>query len=348
MVTLSADFTDVGTLDSHRVVIDWGDATTSSSDLTPGDFTIFIDSTGGGTGSFEATHTYATGGIFQITVTVIDDDTGDVISETEAWVTGVRVTDDGVLQIICSAGEDEIDIGGEGSEGGEGGEGGGNFIEVDATFNEGGEGAEGAEGNFVFYTDETPINSILIHLCEGDDEVDIDKGILIPATIFGGAGDDDLEGGGGDDVIYGEDGKDDVDGGEGNDILLGGAGNDKLDGDKGLDILLGGYGQDDLRGGKEDDILIGALVSLDDAQLDLARNIWTNGDTYDNRVAELTTPILGGGSGLLVPNVTVTDDNAEDKLKGDGDRDLFFADLGGLDEDDVDDQKADEDLFQLF
>src|SRR5262245_12833852 len=44
--------------------------------------------------------------------------------------------------------------------------------------------------------------------------------------------------------IYGGDGNDDLDGGDGNDFLFGGAGNDKLDGHGGLDTLLGGVGND--------------------------------------------------------------------------------------------------------
>ena len=42
------------------------------------------------------------------------------------------------------------------------------------------------------------------------------------------------------------------------------------------------------------------------------------------------------------------DDAAEDKLKGDQDRDLFFAKLAGSDKDKVKDLKGNEDLFVLF
>ncbi|MEX0641713.1 MAG: hypothetical protein WD468_03380 [Pirellulales bacterium] len=75
-VTLSAAFTDVGTLDAHTVVIDWGDGTTSNSALTPGDFSSFVDSTGGVVGSFAANHKYVADGEFTITIQLIDDDGG--------------------------------------------------------------------------------------------------------------------------------------------------------------------------------------------------------------------------------------------------------------------------------
>jgi hypothetical protein len=108
--------------------------------------------------------------------------------------------------------------------------------------------------------------------------------------------------------LDGGEGKDDLKGGSGNDFLLGQAGDDKLKGDKGLDILIGGLGRDDLKGGQDDDILIGGLVTLSVAQLEDVRDIWTSGDTYENRVDDVTNL-------LLVANVTVRDDGARDTLR---------------------------------
>ena len=180
-------------------------------------------------------------------------------------------------------------------------------------------------------------------LIEGDAGNDHLSGGAGPDTILGGAGRDKLKGRGGDDLLDGGDDKDKLEGGAGNDILLGGAGNDRLEGDRGLDILIGGLGRDDLRGGKGDDILIGARVTLNHAMLKDVRDIWTDGSSYSTRVATLT-----GSGGLLEANVTVLDDAAKDKLKGDGGRDLFFARLGGSDKDKVKDRKGNEGLFELF
>ncbi|MCL2345998.1 MAG: hypothetical protein FWC58_09130, partial [Desulfobulbus sp.] len=69
----------------------------------------------------------------------------------------------------------------------------------------------------------------------------------------GGAGNDTLWGMGGDDTLLGGAGKDYLDGGAGDDTLDGGADDDTLYGDAGDDLLLGGAGQDYMNGGAGDD-----------------------------------------------------------------------------------------------
>ncbi|MBC8869661.1 MAG: hypothetical protein H8E44_09600 [Planctomycetes bacterium] len=93
-------------------------------------------------------------------------------------------------------------------------------------------------------------------------------------------------------------------------------GNHKRRPKKGRRYDIGGTGKDDLNGGKDVDILIGGFVTLSQAMLEDVRNIWTNGDTYENRVDDLT-------ESLLIADTTVLDDGAEDTLKGDKGRDLF-------------------------
>ncbi|MEL7045096.1 MAG: LamG-like jellyroll fold domain-containing protein, partial [Pseudomonadota bacterium] len=70
------------------------------------------------------------------------------------------------------------------------------------------------------------------------------------------AADDVINGGGGNDTIYGEAGDDELSGGAGHDELRGGYGNDLLQGDAGDDVLEGGRGADLLLGGAGDDVLI--------------------------------------------------------------------------------------------
>ena len=76
-------------------------------------------------------------------------------------------------------------------------------------------------------------------------------------TIYGGTGDDHLYGDAGNDTIYGGAGNDDLHGGEGDDVLYGGTGNDQLFGDEGNDQLFGGDGNDILDGGAGNDYLDG-------------------------------------------------------------------------------------------
>ena len=84
--------------------------------------------------------------------------------------------------------------------------------------------------------------------------------IVITVGTSGPVGSDDiLDGGNGNDVLYGLGGDDMLIGGNGSDVLYGGTGNDKLDGGNGADSLFGGDGDDlhILDGGNGDDMLDG-------------------------------------------------------------------------------------------
>jgi hypothetical protein len=65
-VDFEVTFTDVGTLDTHTAVWDWGDGTTS----------VGIVIQGSGSGMVTGSHTYMLPGDYVVTVTVTDDDTG--------------------------------------------------------------------------------------------------------------------------------------------------------------------------------------------------------------------------------------------------------------------------------
>ena len=97
---------------------------------------------------------------------------------------------------------------------------------------------------------------------------------ILPPTIVGTAGDDEIYGTEGNDVIRGLGGDDLIRGLKGDDVICGNDGNDVLRGRGGRDRIYGGIGDDDLLGGGGDDRLDGgpgddALYGLDGNDLSL-------------------------------------------------------------------------------
>lgn len=102
---------------------------------------------------------------------------------------------------------------------------------------------------------------------EGGNKNDKLIGDAAGQTLVGWGGDDEIHGGAGNDVLHGfrqihhtERESDDADrlfGGEGNDYVDGAGGNDRLQGDEGDDHLFGGFGDDLLKGGDGADYLYG-------------------------------------------------------------------------------------------
>jgi predicted outer membrane repeat protein len=365
-VGVSMTFADVGTRDTHSVAINWGDGNTSTSN--PGGGVTLVQ--GSGSGSATANHVYTTGGIFTITVTLMDDDGGTTQTTTTAFVAGVRLAPGGVLQIVGTTGRDKIDVKAVGSTG--------QTLHVSAKFDQGPN-----HWDTDFYVPTSQVTKIVMDLCDGNDEVKIHDNVTVPASIDGGDGDDKLTGGSGNDSIYGGAGEDDIHGSDGNDLLdggdnddkltggrggdvvLGGAGNDdlkggndgesdsgpandilvggdgddKLDGGKGMNLLIGGRGRDDIKGGSGGaagggDILIAGFTSFDTdvAKLKSVLNTWTSG--WGAPSPNYNT-VANATQAAIALAGTVNDDGAFDKVQGDKKtHDLFYVDTDGLGIDD--------------
>ncbi len=167
-----------------------------------------------------------------------------------------------------------------------------------------------------------PISRIVVFGLAGDDEVEIEDSVLVPALIDGGAGNDEIKAGGG------------------NSVLLGGSGNDELKGGKGRDMLIGGIGEDELQGKDGDDILIGGVTNFDvnEAALVAVLKEWSRTDaSYQQRVANLSNASAGGvnpngsyAAGYFLTASTVKSDGSENKLKGGSGMDWYFANLDGV------------------
>ncbi|MFD0366340.1 M91 family zinc metallopeptidase [Nocardia sp. GCM10030253] len=108
--------------------------------------------------------------------------------------------------------------------------------------------------------------NIIIKTQGGDDQISVSEGTQVGLkldggsgndTIFGGKNRDYIDGGTGDDLINSGDGDDVVYGGAGDDTLIGYGGNDYIDGGTGNDKIAGGQGTDQLSGGQGDDFIEG-------------------------------------------------------------------------------------------
>jgi hypothetical protein len=188
-ITISGEFSDAGTLDTHTVLIDWGDGTPA----TPG---IVIQ--GSGSGSFSGGHVYTSGGIFQITVTLTDDDTGSDVDTTQIMISGAGVLN-GTLYVIGTNDDDQIQL------------------------NEQGTGQTKVNTDFLPATkafSSSSFTQIVIVACGGGDHVNVSGGLTKPTLVDGGDGDDHLNGGGGRNILIGGDGADRLVGAKGDDLLI--------------------------------------------------------------------------------------------------------------------------------
>jgi Ca2+-binding RTX toxin-like protein len=130
----------------------------------------------------------------------------------------------------------------------------------------------------------TVANTTLIQMFGqgGNDTISVDEanGAMPAAQLFGGAGNDTLTGGSGNDLLFG---------GAGNDTLLGKGGDDQLFGGDGNDTLIGGAGNDQMFGGAGND-----------------RMIWNPGDGTDLMEGGdgIDTAIVNGGNASEVFTIT--------------------------------------------
>ncbi len=299
-VTLTGSFVGGSGSGGHTVTIEWGDGNAESFPLV------------GSVHEFTKNHDYATGGIFDILVTVTDaseENSGE--ATTQAQVTGTRIHQ-GELQVVGTPEEDRVYIHRLW----------GNQVMVSANFLPGFFRTERFNGS--------QFNSMHVSLGDGCDHAMLVGNITQSALLDGGAGDDFLRGGRGDD------------------ILVGGPGNDLLVGSRGRDILIGGLGRDRLIGNHGEDLLIGGYTAHDanDSALAAILAEWSSDRDYATRVENLKGE--GTGSRLnesyfliadeALPEVeaTVFEDDQRDVLLGGGGRDWFFANYEDDDSDEED------------
>jgi len=264
---LTISFSDPGTLDVHRISVDWGDGAIETFDPAVGERNPVVS------------HTYGSrGGPIPVVVTV--EDVANGASSTHSFdVTVVRecngkaVTIDmrrlGIHTVTGTRGADVI-LGTFGDDVITGR--GGDDTICALSGNDRVTGGPGADEIFGGSGDDTLFGSggnDEMSGGPGEDRLDGDRGNdhldggSHDDWVFGDVGNDIVKGGTGADTVNGGRQHDDLDGGGGNDLLFGSSGDDILRGSSGSDVLKGGDGEDVLLGGSGSDRLIGSNAGTD-------------------------------------------------------------------------------------
>jgi Ca2+-binding RTX toxin-like protein len=254
--TLAGSVTDPGVLDSHTVVVDWGDgAGPTSLTLSPGNQ------------PFTATHVYSTAGTYSVHVTAADADGGNAAATATVSVMAAPVSGASAVVQADPLGGTALVIRGTSAN---------DFIMVVPN---GRHGLKVTVNGTVLGT-FAPTSRIVVYGLAGNDTIKVGRDVDLPAWLYGGDGNDILKGGGGDDVLIG---------GAGNDTLIGRRGTDLLIGGAGADVLRSGDGGDLLIGGS-------TIYDANESKLAQVMARWTSSASYQNRVQALRNGLLGAGS----------------------------------------------------
>lgn len=176
--------------------------------------------------------------------------------------------------------------------------------------------------------DRDDVDHIVVFGGAGNDTIIVNATLTQRATLFGEAGNDHLFGGRGNDGLDGGSGKDFLYGGRGNDTLCGGSGNDFLFGQQGNDLAGGDGGTDRVFGESGNDLLLGGDE----------RDYLYGGSGNDELFGQAGRDLLFGGSG----NDALAGGSGDDRLFGGSGRDLL---IGGTGSDDLFGESGDDILI---
>ncbi len=284
------------TSETFTFVVDWGDGSPTQGGDAVADS---IGSAGVPTiGSFAASHVYAREGVYQVVVTVSDDDGGTTLVTETVTVAVASLQFGGDFAVGGTTGPDSIQF-----------DSGSHCGQIDASMNHTSLGAIAGA------------NRILAFGQSGNDDIMVAGSVGLSAWLSGDEGDDRLKGGAGNDVLLGGAGDDLLIGHQGRDLLVGGEGADRIIGNADDDLLIAGVLQ------------FGNSLPAVSAVMDE----WTSDHDYQTRLLNLSgkTEADGNatfadrrnGDNFLLAGQTVIDDDSRDLLTGSSGDDWFFLGL---------------------
>ena len=165
------------------------------------------------------------------------------------------------------------------------------------------------------------VTKLTVFAGDGNDRVT--NTLLMDTFIYGGDGNDNLEGGFLNDLLSGGEGVDRLVGRNGDDSLNGGEGIDSLFGVNGADRLFGFAGNDRLFGGAGDDLLVGGLGN-DRMVGDVGDDLLNGNEGDDSIFAGLGDDTVNGGVG----EDAIFGQAGTNELNGNGDNDRIFGGTG--------------------
>ncbi|MFK8111127.1 MAG: hypothetical protein AB8B91_02945, partial [Rubripirellula sp.] len=142
------------------------------------------------------------------------------------------------------------------------------------------------------------ISRIEVYGGDGDDDLTTDRRLSIPVRLYGGAGNDKLRGG------------------AGNDFLDGGTGDDRLHGEEGNDVIIGSWGADRLDGGDDEDLLLSDVLTNESLDADNLLARWSDSSAT---VADRITDLIGDLTSAMAA------DGGTDDSNGDRGNDWYFS-----------------------
>ena len=163
------------------------------------------------------------------------------------------------------------------------------------------------------YFSRAGINRIDVFADSGSDSVDTSQ-TGVTDRVYGGAGDDVITTGSGNDSVYGEAGNDSATLGLGADYFSGGTDNDTARGGDGNDSLFGGDNDDRLHGEAGNDSVDGGNHN----------DSLTGGDGNDSLFGQAGNDTCSGGNG----NDSVRGGSNSDSIYGNAGRDVLRGDAG--------------------